>query len=322
MTTLYLCGAGNPEGVRLALDVLEATGRWDRVRVLDDDSKKHGSELLEVPVIGSFECLADHRPGDEAVNLVARTTAGRERARGRIQQFGIPLTSLIHPSIDLRGVTMGDAVTVYAGAFLSALSTVGDHAVVFTRAVLGHGASLGEGSVLAPGAVINARVRVRPGAYVGANASVLPDLEVGPDATVAACSSAVGDVPAGTTVIGVPAQLLGASAASDPSPRKAPASKRLVTELQSRIAAVLGRSRVSPTESFFDAGGSSRLAVQLQLELRSAFGVELSVVDVFRCPTAERLAERVSELRGDVPAPEFSGTSRAALRRRRRTALT
>ena len=179
MTTLYLCAAGNPEGVRLALEVNDAAQRWGRIVLLDDDPAKHGREILDVPVVGPFGTLADHQAGDEAVNLVARSTNGRDGARAKIESFGIPLVSLVHPSVDVRGATLGRAVTIYAGCTISALSTVGDHAVVFTQAVLGHGASLGAGAVLAPGAVVNARVRVGDRAYIGSNASVLPDLEVG-----------------------------------------------------------------------------------------------------------------------------------------------
>ena len=77
MTTLFLCGAGNSEGVRLALTVNQQQRSWDEVVLLDDDAKKHGAALLGVPVIGSLDRLADAKPGSAAVNLVARTTAGR-----------------------------------------------------------------------------------------------------------------------------------------------------------------------------------------------------------------------------------------------------
>ena len=80
MSTLYLCAAGNPDGVRLALEVNETTQRWERVVLLDDDPAKQGQEILGVPVIGPFDVLAEHIVGDEAVNLVARSTKGRDGA--------------------------------------------------------------------------------------------------------------------------------------------------------------------------------------------------------------------------------------------------
>jgi len=46
MNTLYLCGAGNPEGVRLARKINRARCRWDRIVVLDDDPSKLGQNEL------------------------------------------------------------------------------------------------------------------------------------------------------------------------------------------------------------------------------------------------------------------------------------
>lgn len=322
MTTLYLCAAGNPEGVRLALEVNDATGRWDRVVLLDDDPAKHGLEILGVPVVGPFDALAEHAAGDEAVNLVARSTRGRDGARARIEGFGLPLVSLIHPSVNLSGATLGTAVTIYEGCTISALSTVGDHAVVFTQAVLGHGATLGAGAVLAPGAVVNARVRVGSRAYVGANATVLPDLAVGDDATVSACSAAVGDVPAGCTALGVPAEIMGGP---EPAPSRVPpmpavnmdgaeADISSAREMVKAIyAEILGRPAIESDTNFFEAGGNSKLALGLHVALRDRLGAAVTVVDIFRFPSPGQLSAHLFGTRSE-PSPG----SRAAARRRRR----
>ena len=322
MSTLYLCAAGNPDGVRLALEVNDADGRWDRIALLDDDPAKRGHEILGVPVAGPFGALADSQPGDEAVNLVARSTAGRDGARAKIESFGIPLVSLVHPSVNLRGATLGRAVTIYAGCTISALSTVGDHAVVFTQAVLGHGASLGVGAVLAPGAVVNARVRVGDRAYIGSNASVLPDLVVGEEATVSACSAALGDVPAGCIALGVPAEIMGGAQPAPPSAtaqargqESAPDTDAVLEEVQAIFAGILGQTSIGSTVNFFDAGGKSRQALELQLSLRDKLGVPVTIVDIFRYPSPGQLAAHLFAGASPPARP-----SRAEMRRRRRHA--
>ena len=57
MTTLYLCGAGNSEGVRLALTINEKRGRWNQIVLLDDDPSKQGKFILGVEVVGPFKML-------------------------------------------------------------------------------------------------------------------------------------------------------------------------------------------------------------------------------------------------------------------------
>ncbi len=315
--TLYLCAAGNAEGIRLALEVNEATRRWDRIVLVDDDPAKLGLEIMGVAVVGSFAALADHQPGDEAVNMVARTTRGRAGARARIEGFGIPLASLVHPAVNLRGATLGRAVTLYEGCVISALATVHDHAIVFTGAVLGHGATLGEGAVLAPGAVVNARVRVGARAYIGSNAAVMPDLAVGEDATVSACSAVVGDVPAGRTALGVPAEVMGAASASHDTQRPPrPDDPALLEDLQTAFARVLDQSNIGADTGFFDAGGTSKHALLLHAalrdDLRDDLGAALTIVDIFRFPSPRQLAAHLFGRGGQAARP-----TRAELRRRR-----
>lgn len=323
MTTLYLCAAGNPEGVRLALEINEADRRWDRIVLLDDDPAKQGQEILGVPIVGGFAALANHQPGDEAVNLVARSTQGRNGARAKIESFGIALVSLLHPSVDLRWATIGQAVTIYAGCTVSALSTVGDHSVIFTQAVLGHGAALGAGAVLAPGAVVNARVQIGNRAYVGSNASVLPDLTVGEDATVSACSAAVHDIPASSTALGVPAEVMGGAVSASPLAARAgmqhgaelntdrPAS---VKDLQDAFARVLKLPSISAEMNFFDAGGTSKTALELQISLRDALGLPVTIVDLFRFPSPARLAAHLF----GVDLGQAPPSSKEIINRRRR----
>jgi carbonic anhydrase/acetyltransferase-like protein (isoleucine patch superfamily) len=321
MSTLYLCAAGNPEGVRLALAVNRAAERWDRVVLLDDDPAKLGRDILGVEVMGPFEQLREHRPGDEAVNLVARSTQGRARAREKILSYGIPITSLVHPSVDTFGVTLGKEITIYPQCTLSALSSVGDQAVVFGQAVLGHGATLGAGAVLAPGAVVNARVRVGDRAYVGANASVLPDLEVAPDATVGACSAVVSDVPAGSTALGVPAETI-PGGGSTPTPTTAPAPAAASVDGAAEVRRVFERVLQKPSlgldDNFFDVGGTSRLALVLGRELARALGISVSPVDVFRFPTIRRLAAHLRP--ASTPGSALDAASTRAEKRKRRRA--
>jgi len=209
MKTLYLCGAGNPEGVRLALTINRAQNRWERIIILDDDPSKHGQFILGVEIAASFTALEKVDPASsEVVNLVARTTRGRQSALRKIQAFGLPFAPLIDPDVDITWVEFGRDITVYRNASLCASAHVDEGSIVFGGAMVGHRCRLGRCCVVAPGAVINARVELGDGVYVGTNASILPDLKVGSWATIGSNSAVIQDVPAGATVMGVPAQLL------------------------------------------------------------------------------------------------------------------
>lgn len=59
---------------------------------------------------------------------------------------------------------------------------------------------------------------------------------------------------------------------------------------------LLGSGRIGPHENFFDCGGDSLLAMQLQHEIGRVFRIELPIVDVFRYPTIDAMAGRLSAL--------------------------
>lgn len=324
MKTLYLCGVGNAEGIRLAIRVQEATQRWDRILLLDDDPSKHGEERLGLPVVGGFDCLAKADPeSDEAVNLVTRTCAGRARARERIASFGIPFASLVYPGLDLLGVELADEVTAYPMSSLGAEARLERGSVVLVGALVGHGAHIGEGSIIAPLAVINARVVLGKGVYVGSNATILPDLKIGDGATVAANSVVFSDVPAGATAIGVPANILDSTREVSPAPAR-PAGNGLVTDeateagVRAVMQGVLGMDRIPPDANFFDLGGTSQKALELCERLRERFSVALQLVDIYRYPTLHGLTLAMG---GGAPAADEGlsrAQQRAALRRSRR----
>ena len=209
MKTLYICGAGNPETVRLALRIKREQARWDRILILDDDPAKHGQPILGVPVIGPFAILEHVRPDSaEITNSVTRTTSRRWAARRQLEVYGLPFATLVHPGVDTMDVEIGGDVVVYPHAHLGPQVVLGEGSVVFMGAVVGHESHLARGCIVAANAVVNGRVLLGEAAYVGTNAAILPDVKIGPWATIGAGSVVTQDVPAGATILGVPGKMI------------------------------------------------------------------------------------------------------------------
>ena len=56
--------------------------------------------------------------------------------------------------------------------------------------------------------------------------------------------------------------------------------------------------RVGINDNFFELGGDSLTATQVVSRLRHAFGVEISILDMFQRPTIAEFAERITQIRG------------------------
>lgn len=327
MDTLYLCGAGNSEGVRLAQTINQRQGRWQRILLLDDDAGKHGQSKLGVAIAGPFSRLAEADPScNEVANLVARTTAGRSAARRKISAHGVPFGALVSTDVDTSGAVLGPGVTVYHHATIGPEVHVGEGSVIFMGAVIGHEARVGTGCVVAANAVLNARVTLGEGVYVGSNATILPEVTVGAWATIGAGSMVLEDVPPSATAVGVPAQVflpvryVTPAAENGNGAARAPGSTGSGDlELEQTIAGVwqetLRVKTIGLSENFFDAGGTSLLALQLCQRMEKVFGQQIALVDVFAFPTVRLLARKLGAQLADAAALS-PAQRRAQLRRR------
>jgi acetyltransferase-like isoleucine patch superfamily enzyme/acyl carrier protein len=301
MRRLYLCGASNAEGVRLALRVNERHGAWDEIVLLDDDPAKLGRTVLGVEVIGAFSALAGADTANSwVVSLVARTTKGRRQADLRIGAWGVPAGGLISSDVDLMGAEVAPDLIAYQNATIGPEASLAAGCVVFMGAAVGHECIVGRYCVIAANAVLNARVRLGDGVYVGSGAVVLPEVEVGAGATIGAGAVVIGDVPAGATVVGPTGVLVGVP----PVAARPSAGGDTVRELASIWSSVLGVGSVGPDQNFFDLGGTSLLALRMLQQLESRLGIALNPVDLYQYPTIAGLSAYLGHRTGTLPGLE------------------
>ena len=175
--------------------------------ILDDDSEKWRTTIMECPVAGAIGRLGewDERGYDTFVAI--GDNAQRKSIVDRLnpRRWG----RVIHDKalVD-RHAAVAPGVVVCAGAVLNPNSRTADHAIINTSAVVEHDVIVGSFSHVAPHATLSGCVRVGEGALIGAGCVILPGILVGPWARVGAGSVVTKDVPTGQTVAGNPARVL------------------------------------------------------------------------------------------------------------------
>lgn len=149
------------------------------------------------------------RPAPGQLALLGPTTPERAvLAREVEQRFGMPFTTLVHPSACVSPMTvLGPGCFIGAGSVIGPMTTLARHVFVNRGVTIGHDTRIGEFSRIQPGANVGGLTRIGTGVTVGMGATVLERLAIGDGVFVGAGAVVTTDVEPRVLVVGVPAKV-------------------------------------------------------------------------------------------------------------------
>lgn len=205
-------GIGAGGHARCVIDAMRSViGGFRILGVYDDDPRLAGRSILGVPVLGGYDQDRVAPSASASAAFVGVGGVGLTSARRRVflllHGAGFALPPIVHRSAVISPrAYVADAAQVLAGAIVNVGATVSVNAIVNAGAIVGHDASVGAHAHVSSGAVIGGSAVIESGAHIGSGATVLEGRRVGKGATVGSGAVVNRDVPAGTTVVGVPAR--------------------------------------------------------------------------------------------------------------------
>jgi len=200
---------------RVVLDILVNAAKYEVAGFVDSNPEMVGRRIDGIKVVGLPDDLPRLRAEFDAhAAIVAIGDNGVRRAFGdRLEALGFELINAVHPSANVaRNVSLGKNIAIAAGALVCAHGQIGDAVILNTGCIVDHETMIGTATHVCPGARIAGRVTVESGAFVGIGATIIQSVRVGYEARIGAGAVVIKDVAPMSTVVGVPAKEIQATA--------------------------------------------------------------------------------------------------------------
>jgi sugar O-acyltransferase (sialic acid O-acetyltransferase NeuD family) len=216
MERLLIIGAGafGREVFGWAMDLGERARGRGVAGFLDTNPRALEGYQLPFEVIGDPNVYSP-REGDLFICAIG-DPATKLRLCREIRARGGRFAQMIHPSAIIgQGCRIGEGCVLCPGAVLTTNVQLGSFVTLNVYASIGHDAVIGEGCTLHSHSDVTGRVVLGEGVLIGSHGTVLPGAKVGDYSIVGAGSVVLRRVPPRTTVMGVPAKLVGGFSAPE-----------------------------------------------------------------------------------------------------------
>lgn len=202
---LISIGTGGVDFVRLIEDINSEKKVFNFLGFLEKDESKIGKELLGYPILGTDELLLTQFSNCSVVNNVMNTPRLHSEVTKKLitHYHVIKFPNLIHPSVDMRFVKIGEGNIIYPLSDFGALVEIGNFNIMYGASVA-HESVIGDSNCFAQ---VRVGARCNIGSYnLFGNGSVISNLvKIKDDNTIGVGSVVMANVKSGKHLLGYPA---------------------------------------------------------------------------------------------------------------------
>jgi len=195
---------------KVVIELLRLDGRYLPFVVTDSNKSRWGESVLEVPVAGGDEKLAELGENGIRHFVIGIGSVRSNELRSKLYDlacdYGLNPVTVSHPTAKIsEGSKIGMGTVLMAGSIVNIDVAIGNNCVINSGAIVEHDCQVSDHAYLSPGVCLASSVVVEEGAFIGIGAVIKQGVRVARRAVVGAGSVVLHDVPAETTVVGIPA---------------------------------------------------------------------------------------------------------------------
>lgn len=179
---------------------------------LDDDPKKQGTEIGEIPVLGTTEenTYWDLIGKTCGVFVALENPIERKKMIEMIEEDRkTKPVNVIHPNSIVANVkSLSYGIFIGAGSIISSETKIADNVIIGSGVILETGVIIEEFTQIGAGTSIGKGAKIDKNVFVGIGSTIVGSLIIGKGSTIGAGSVVIENIPNGKRVFGNPAKIL------------------------------------------------------------------------------------------------------------------